>query len=151
MIGPTTDQRIIIPHAPRWELTGGAHTDGQEIVLPTIGATATVWLPLRGRVARLTWQLTRVWTSPDWANRQVTRQATYWDASRTRQVEPTTPASGRVNTPDPPGWGTSIEWELSPGGGVHWLRLRVLVSATYGVPGTRFIPSPTDLTEIIYM
>lgn len=150
MRGPTLDQRPLMGTAEQWQLAGGAYRESDQIILPTVGAYALCWIPCGGLVGQADWTIHQVMVPEGAANGQVTRSAEYRRPDRTTSAKPTQPASGSVYTlPTLGQWAETNTWTLKPGGDVGWLRLIVRVTGSYGQPGTKFIPTPADLSTFL--
>ena len=141
MRGSVADQRLQYPTANRWDLTGGAFLDGQEIVLPTETSQAAAWIPVHGVTATLIWRVP-VLIPVHADRRRIEVGATYRGADRRTSIT----GFGRGSTPTPQGVWTTAPWTLQPGPNVHWVRLRILpkAAAIPGAVGTRFRPQHDD-------
>ena len=146
MMAACVDRQLIMPTAEQWIIRNGAYRDGQDIVLPVIGSSASIYLPVGGSVSTFSHMPNAVFM-PSGGNGKFLRSANYFAQDRITSVTPTLLASGNaVPVSQTDKWVSVPVWVLQPGPAVRWLLLTISVASSYGVPGTRFRPGPSDIT-----
>lgn len=140
------DRQLIMPTAEQWIVWGGAYHDGQDLVFPTIGSAAAIYLPVGGSVSTFRHVPKAVFV-PSGGDGKLYRIANYFAQDRITSAPPTLVITGNaVAVSQTNQWVSAPAWVLQPGPAVRWLNLSFVVSSGYGVPGTRFRPGPSDIT-----
>lgn len=134
-----------MPTAEQWTLTGGAYRDGQDLVFPTLGSEAAIYLPVGGSVSTFRHVPKAVFV-PSGGDGRLLRLASYFAQNRITSAPPTSVITGNAAAVSQTNqWVSAPAWVLQPGPAVRWLLLSFRV-LDFGVVGTRVRPGPSDIT-----